>query len=111
MSYGFQISETFRLVCTGKEFEFSFRKDGDFSSQDENLRVCLTGFVALDNYVEGVKGFKLKLEGGEFYESKRGSLVLLKSRFVGYELEYQGEKSFAIQYWVNGPKDTKQKRF
>jgi hypothetical protein len=46
-----------------------------------------------------VEGAKLKIE------SKKGMLVLWKSRFVKYSVSGQSpeQKEFFVQFWVNGP--------
>ena len=118
MSYGFQVSPSIRMVCTGDDFEFQERRDGLYASKNgkNNYGVCLTGILALDTFVEGRKGFRIIFvkDSGEVVgevKSKKGQLVLFKSRFLRYRVKFEAEKSFLIQYWVNGPLDIKFGRF
>ena len=110
LQYGFQISELMRAVCVGEQFDFEKRKEGG-KDKSENLGVCLTCFYCFETYTKGVKGFRVILENGEEIESKRDSLIVIKSRFEGYKLEFEKEKGFTVQYWLNGPRDTKNDLF
>ena len=115
LKYGFQISEQYRAVCVGDDYEYEEKKDG-ISDNKKDIGVCLTCIVSLDNpKINKKTGFDLKIEEGtckSYDQLSSGDLVILKSRYAGqYGYVMNGEKSMSLIFWVNGPFDLKNRIF
>lgn len=113
LNYGFQISETVMISCYGEEYEIRNRNDGVSSESNFDLGVCFSLFLFLETFNDSGKGIELQL-GEENIKSKKGAMVMLKSRKQTYKLISglkNQKKGFLIQYWVLGPKDLKNEKF
>ena len=107
LNYGFQVSETVKACCYGKDFEILSGNDGVSENDKIDIGVCFSVFLFLDNYNNG-EGSLIKIGDNDSVIGKKGRMVILKSRKSVYNLlsgQENQRKGFLLQYWISGPKD------
>lgn len=108
IKYGFQVSEQYRCVVTGSDFEYADKLDGtDYINNDAGI--CLTVVVGLEQASNKAVGVKV---AGSCVELGQGDALIIKSRKAGaYSMIMRQQKSFALVFWVYGPYDLNNRLF
>ena len=108
LKYGFQISENYRALCVGEEFDYKGKRDGA-EDQSKDVGVCLTCVIGLE--WSKSQGVWVEIDGQKIGIGE-GDVLIMKSRIAGeYSVMMDKGKSFALLFWVHGPFDKRDRLF